>query len=232
MTGSVKFTDLSASLALTKYAGAESLRGKGMHETLKKVMRFWVSFAASKIPKGNQEKIASDLRTLAQSYSKISKKRGKVADAWRGTIAARAIAVINWEGARNLSGPAFYAKARQFAAKRRFAANFHRAGFLPAFQKLRGKPAGVGRLPVFSNSPGQPGGIDEKTTDAIADIIVENWARSGGKKSASMGEVINGKDTGRAFSDAFTEVEKTVIGFYQEDIIKAAQKVGFDARKS
>ena len=226
MTGTIHITDLSASDALRKYAGAEAFRGKGMADTLRKVMRFWVSFAASKIPKGNQEKILSDLRSLANTYSRIGKKRGKTADAWRGTIAAKAIAVIDWEGARKLTGAAFYAKARQFAAKRRFAANFHRAGFLPAFRKLKGRQGDVGRLPQFTNSPGQPGGIDENLTNTIADILVENWARSGGKKSSGMGDVINGVDTGAAFSAAFQQVEALLLKYYDEDIKKQAEKVG------
>lgn len=223
MTGSIHITDMSASDALRRYAGAEALRGKGMHETARKVMRFWVSFATKKIPAGNREKIGSSMRSIVSSYSQIGTRRGKAADAWRGTLAARLVAMIDWRGARRLKGAAFYAKVRQFAARRAFAANLHRAGMRPAFLALRGKMSEVGRLPQFQSQPGQ---INERLTEAVSDILVENWARGGGRKAQGVTGTLDGQYVGDAFERAFPEAERLFLGYYQDDMRRAAERAG------
>jgi len=226
MTGSVHITDLSASDALRRYAGAEAFRGKGMAETMKKVMRFWVDFATAKIPKGDPAKVESDLKAVVAGYSRLGGKRGKAADAWRGTYASRIVAMIDWQGARKLKGAAFYAAVRRFVAKRKFASNLHRSGMRPAFLALRGKIAKAGRLPQFQN---QPGGYSDSVKEAITEILVENWARAGGPKSVGITGPIAGKNTGEAFAEAIAQVDALLTKFLEEDIRKQAERAGFTA---
>ena len=226
MTGTIKFTDLSASDALRRYAGAEAFRGKGMAKTIKKVMRFWVDFATAKIPKGDQAKVESDLKSLVAGYSRLGTRRGKAADAWRGTYASRIVAMIDWQGARKLKGAAFYAAVRRFVAKRKFASNLHRSGMRPAFLALRGKISKAGRLPQFAS---QPGSYSDQIKEAVTEILVENWARAGGPKSEGVGGTIAGKNTGEAFNEALPQVEALLTKFLQEDIKKQAEKVGLTA---
>ncbi len=226
MTGTIKFTDLSASDALRRYAGAEAFRGKGMAETMKKVMRFWVDFATAKIPKGDPAKIESDLKSLVAGYSRLGTRRGKAADAWRGTYASRIVAMIDWQGARKLKGAAFYAAVRRFVARRKFASNLHRSGMRPAFLALRNRMSRAGRLPQFKD---QPGGYVDRVKDQVVEILVENWARAGGPKSDGIGGTIAGKNTGEAFNEALGQVEILLAKFLQEDVKKWAEKNGLTA---
>lgn len=226
MTGTIKFTDLSASESLRKYAGAEAFRGKGMAETMKKVMRFWVDFATAKIPKGDAAKVENDLKSLVAGYSRIGTRRGKAADAWRGTYAARIVAMIDWQNARKLKGAAFYAAVRRFVAKRKFASNLHRSGMRPAFLALRGKISKAGRLPQFAS---QPGSYSDQIKEAVTEILVENWARAGGPKSEGITGTINKKYVGGAFEEALAQVESYFLGLYEKDIKTIAEKVGLKA---
>lgn len=221
--GQFRIVDFSASDAFLRYSHAEALRGKGLAETMKKVMRFWVDFATAKIPAGSADKITADLKQVISSYSRLSTRRGKTADAWRGTYAARIVSMIDWQGARNLRGAAFYAKVRQFAARRRFAANFHRSGMRPAFLALRGKVAKFGKLPQFAS---QPGRYKDDVKEAVVDILVENWAKAGGPRSDGITGTINGKNTGMAFEDALVQVEALLNGFMDQDIRRAAERSG------
>lgn len=216
--GSVQFYDMSASEALRKYAGMQALRGKSMAETMKKVMKFWVSFAIAKVPKGDAEKIMRDMQTIVTNYSRLGTRRGKTADAWRGTYAAMLVAMLNWQGARKLKGAAFYAKARMFANRRRFAANLHRSGMRPAMMRLRAKMTSAGRLPQFKN---QPGGYVERVGDRVVDILVENWAKAGSKRSGGITKLAP-----HAFTDALAEVDAMLAEFFLQDVKKWADKVG------
>lgn len=221
MTGSVHFTDLGASKALMEYAGLQALRGKTMADTMKKVMRFWVDFATQKVPKGDPAKIYADMQSIVSNYSRLGTKRGKTADAWRGTYAAMLVAMLDWQGARKLRGAAFYAKARMFASRRRFAANLHRSGMRPAFMKLRGKMASAGRLPAFKN---QPGGYIESVKDKVVDLLVENWAIAGSPKSKGITGLAP-----NAFGQALIQVEMLLADYFQKDVKQWAEKVGLAA---
>ena len=221
--GQFRIVDFSASDAFLRYSRAEALRGKGLAETMKKAMRFWVDFATAKIPAGNADKITADLKKVVASYTRMSSRRGKAADAWRGTYAARIVSMIDWQGARNLRGAAFYAKVRQFAARRRFAANFHRSGMRPAFLALRGKIAKFGKLPQFQNQPGQ---YKDAVSESVVDILVENWAKAGGPRSSGITGTINGKNTGRAFEDSLVQVEALFENFMMQDVRRAAERSG------
>jgi len=224
MTGSVHFTDLSASKALMEYAGLEALRGKTMLDTMKKIMGFWVDFATKKIKKGNPDKIYADMQEIVTNYSRLSSRRGKTADAWRGTYAAMLVAMLNWQGARNLKGAAFYAKARMFANRRRLAANLHRSGMRPAMMALRqrmsgiGKAAEIGKLPNFKTAPG---GYIDSVKASVVDILVENWARAGSPKSVGITGLAP-----NAFGEALVQVEALLADYFKKDIMEGARRVG------
>ena len=226
MTGAIHITDLSAIDTLRRYAGAEAFRGKGMAETMKKVMRFWVDFATEKIPKGNAAKVESDLRGVLTNYSRLKSNKSKAANEWRGTYAARIVAMIDYQGARKLKGAAFYAKVRLFVRRRKFAVNLHRSGMRPAFMALRNRMARAGRLPQFKD---QPGGYIERVKDQVVEILVENWARAGGPKADGIGGTIAGKNTGEAFNEALGQVEILLADFLQQDVKKWAEKNGLTA---
>lgn len=222
----VKIVDASAVSAFEKYAQAQGLRGKDLNAVLRKVMKYVVSFSIAKIPKGDSKKIRQELTTVVSNYSKLDTRNvrsgGRAANKWRGTLAAKLVAMLDWKGARAAGAlgdyEGFYSAVSRFTARRASAANLHRAGLREAAMKLRASTQG--RLPQFKKSPGD---YREVITDAITSIIVENWAASAG------GDGIV-KLAGNVFDIAFVEAEKMIAGFLQKDMEKAAQKVGLTVK--
>lgn len=225
ITGSIEVADLSASVALRQYAGMQQLRGKSITDTMRKVMRYWVSFAIAKIKPGDAEKINREMQNIVTNYSRLGRRRSKAADAWKGTYAAMLVAVLNWRGARKMKGAGFYSRARMFASRRVFSANLHKAGMRPAMMRLRANINAAGKLPNYGKEP--PGGFEQKTLDRVAEILVENWAKAGSKRSVGIAAL-----HGDAFNAALPEVEAMLTEFFAKDITEVAEKLGLTVQEA
>lgn len=229
----VKIIDLNLIQAFDEWAVQRGMRGRDIADTIAKVMKYWVSFAMSKVPQGNAAKIRSQLQTLIVSYSRA--KRGvksRMADRYRGTLAAAIVMILNYKGARDLArarDPLFYSKVNQFVNSRAYSANHHRSGFLPAINVLgRGKGAAAGatvkdaintRVPKYKHPPGY---VAHKFTDDLASILVENFASAAGPHAAGITGLAGG-----AFDAGLAEVIKMIGEFLSNDLRAAAQKAGF-----
>lgn len=235
ITGSVQITDMSANEALRKYAGIQKLMGRTMAQTMRNVMRFWVSFATAKIKPGNREKLMQLMTSIVSNYSRVSAgatgtystlrgrkvKRNKRVDQWRGTYAAMLVAALNYKKARNMGYDQFYQTVGLFVRRRGYALNLHKSGMRPAIMRLRAKMTEGGRLPKFKNAPG---GYTEKVKEKVIDILVENWAKAHGDKSIGVA----GKDPA-AFEQALPEVFKLIEEFTAKDIKQWAEENGLTA---
>jgi len=228
MSDIITIVDTSANDALRRYATAQGLRGKDIIETVRKVMKYLVSFAIKKIPRGDPQKIRADLTQVLTTYSRIStrniRSQSAVANKWRGTLAARIVFMLDWQGARVAAAfgdyDGAYQKASLFTNRRVFAAGLHRSGLREAITRLRASSGG-GRLPKFKN---QPGSYDEQISDNITTILVENWARAANANAKGI--------TGLApdaFSAAMPEVERMLTDFIARDMLAAAAREGLTA---
>ena len=217
-------TDASALPALSAYAAKEAFRGKAMMETARKVFAFLVSFAMAKIPNGDPQKIRLQLTAIVARYTRLSsrKRKSKLVDSLRGTLAAKLVRVLNYLGARAAKGAAFYRLVRRFINARAFSARLHRAGLYPALagSKARGVDTG-GRLPKYRHMPGS---YTEDTAAAAADILAENWASAHGPRAAGIVGL-----AGFAFAQAMPEVDALLTKYLLEDMAKAAASSGLSA---
>ena len=223
-------TDMSAVDALRRYAVAQGLRGKDLAETLRKAMKFVVSFSISKIPKGDPAKIRANLTRIVSTYSKLEtrnvRSKARASNQWRGTLAAKLVFILDWQNARLDAAfgdiEAAYKKAGLFTQRRTFAAGLHRSGLREAAFRLRAT-SGAGRLPKFKD---QPGRYDEQLAEDVSSILVETWARAAGKDS---------KDPTQFYPDVFErvmpEVDQLLAGFLEKDMQRAAVKEGFTVNR-
>jgi len=230
----VKIIDLNLIQAFDQWAVQRGMRGRDIADTIAKVMRYWVSFAMAKVPRGDAGKIRAHLQTLIVSYSR-AKRGGKSrsADRYRGTMAAAIVMILNYKGARELArarSPQFYQRVNQFINARAYSANHHRSGFLPAINVLgRGKGANAKnaintRVPKYRHPPGY---VAHKFTDDLASILVENFSsQSADHPFRTKPDGIAGL-AGGAFDSALGEVIEMIGGFLKADLEKSAQKAGF-----
>jgi hypothetical protein len=239
----VKIIDLNLIQAFDQWAVQRGMRGRDSADTIAKVMRYWVSFAMAKVPRGDAAKIRQDLRRIITTYSNLraiagpktnlrtrKTTRDARADQLRGSMAAAIVAILNYRGARDLAkarSPQFYAKVNQFINARAHSANHHRSGFLPAINVLgRGTGKGTansaavaGRLPKYQHPPGA---VAHKFTDQLASILVENFASAAGPHAAGITGLAGG-----AFDAGLTEVIAMIGNFLRDDLLKSAQAAGF-----
>jgi len=231
--------DLKLLPALELWAASASMRGKTMQDIFRKAMRFAVDFAIAKTPRGDRDKIKSDLSQLTQEYiiaeNTATRVRPRVktasANKWRGTIAAALVFLINYKGARAFArtrDPGFYALVGKFASGRQYATNLHKAGFKPAQQELRGPSPGV-RLPIFHHPPG---GITQHfDSDAVAGILVQNWASSAQIPGRRPPDGVAGL-IGDRINDVLPELNTLFTRFIEDDLIMSATKIGFRELKA
>lgn len=243
----VKIIDLNLIQAFDQWAMQRGMRGRDIADTIAKVMRYWVSFAMAKVPRGDAAQIRQDLKRIITTYSDIRRiagprtnlrtrktTRDARADQLRGTMAAAIVVILNYKGARDLAkarSPQFYRKVNQYINARAFSANHHRSGFMPAINVLgRGTGKGTantaevaGRLPKYQHPPGL---VAHKFTDDLASILVENFASASANQPFRAPDGITGL-AGGAFDSALAEVIRMIGEFLRADLEKAAQKAGF-----
>ena len=234
--GLFRITDTSAVFALAKYAAKEALRGKGLMDSARKIFRFLVSFALAKIPNGDPRKIREQLTKHVRNYSNLragyagvsanrrSRKirRDRVADALRGTMAAKIVGVLNYAGARHVQSAEFYRIVRRFISRRAYSARLHRAGLSPALAgtaKAGGSVKTGGALPKYYHTPGS---YAESLTEDVATILAENWASSHGPDAKGIVGL-----AGYAFDQALPEVDALLSRYLQQEIERQARAAGF-----
>lgn len=226
--------------AFDQWALARGMRGKDIFDTIAKVMQYWVSFAMSKVPKGDAGKIRRHLETLTTSYSRIgsgdrAKLRGsRTSNRLRGTIASAIVHILNYKGARLKAAfgddAGYYATVNQYINARAYSANMYRGGFMPAINVLgRGKGADPGnsgqiRAPKYRHPTGS---IAHSFTDQLASILVENFAaQSDNHPFRSKSSTIETL-AGDAFDKGLVQVIEMVGSFLKNDMEKAAAASGF-----
>lgn len=226
-------TDTSGIHALAKYAAQESLRGKGLLDSARKIFAFLVSFALAKIPNGDPRKIRAQLMQVTTAYTRLSAasagvtsnlrsrkvRRQRTADALRGTLAAKLVWLLNYAGARAAQGPAFYKLVRKFVSGRVHSARLHRAGLMPALAGSQARSKG-GKLPAFRHTPGS---YAESLTEDVATILCENWASAHGPHAKGIVGL-----AGAAFDTALPEVDRLLTSYLQKEIVKNAAAAGFN----
>jgi len=226
----ITLTELTAIDAFRQWGIQRELRGKGIQDTAKKVMKYWVTNAFQLIPKGDRNAIRARLMEIVTTYTQLpanptaptTKKAQRILDRanmYRGTVAARIVATLKLRGTRAPSSAAFYGMVAKYVNLSVFAANLHRAGLLPA-RKALAIPNTGGPPPKIANAPGA---YDEYLAEDIASIMVENWATSKGGDGITY-------LAGSAFDQALTETTRRIAEFVQADILKAAARVGLTAR--
>jgi len=230
----ITITELTAIEAFKQWGIQRELRGKGIQDTAKKVMKYWVANAFQQIPKGDRAAIRARLMTIVSTYSDLpaatatatTKKAQRIIDRanmYRGTVAARIVATLDPKGVRGkgrAGSPQFYAAVAKYVNLSVFSANLHRAGLLPA-RKALGVPNSGGPPPKITSAPGS---YDEEFLgEDIASIMVENWATSKGGAGITY-------LAGSAFDVALTETTRRIAEFVHADVLKAAARTGLTAR--
>lgn len=230
LSGRLTLNPSKSFAAFDEWAELQKLRGKSGEQVLRKLMTYWISFAIAKIPAGNAETIRADLMTLRRNYKPpVNGVKGKVADRYRGTIAAFIVQKLNWKGANaaknKRGGSAFYGKVGQFINARVFSRNVHKAGFKPTLAALRSKA--TDRMPNYRKMPGT---FEQEITDWAATLISENFASAAqrpGNTDAPLGIAGLAPD---CLSAAEPEVARQLEKWLAEDLIAAANRTGFFAR--
>lgn len=220
LAGTVKIMDLSASKALRDYAEMRALKGKGVQRTMRNIMRIWVGYAYKRIEKnldGSPHQIQAELMKIVSHGQRMRKAKGKSADAYRGTLAARLTILFAKDPAamHSLKGAAFYNKVRAFVNTRRATSGHHRAGLIPAMRALR---ATVSDRPKIKHPAG---GFTERVLDAAAEMLAENWAAGRSKKSVGIGVLVPD-----AFSAVVPALEAKLVEYFLADIKAGAKAAG------
>lgn len=238
-SASLQIDPSNAFRAFREWAAMQQIRGKNHQEILRKLMKFWISFAMAKIPEGDAETIRSGLlRKIPTQYSRNNQMKGALAATYRNTIAAALVAMINYKGVKNASnlktknkvvgdGVMFYRKVAQFVARRVFSRNLHKAGFRPALSALRAAPPSGVRLPRYKNMPGS---YKETAKEWSASLIAENFASSAKRPGNSREPLGIAGLAPNALSDAEDDMAKLLERWLAADLEAAAAKVGFFAK--
>lgn len=216
--GSMVVVD-TVSPAFQRYANMRAAKGKGLNRTIRNVMKMWVSFAYAAIKKdhaGKPQQIDADLKKIVSHGVGMRKAKGKSADEYRGTLAARLFIFFAKDpaAASALRGAAFYSKVRAFANTRRASAGVHAAGMFPAMRALR-TPTGPSR---FKNPPGN---LMERTLDDAAEILAENWASGRQKRSVGIAGLVPD-----AFTGKIAELEAALEKILLEEVKNEARAAG------
>jgi hypothetical protein len=216
--------DLSVESAIQKYAQHRLFKGKAVIDSQRKIMRIWVHFGIKKIPKGDRRKIIAQLSAVVTQYTRLSSMRQGLksnlrtrklvrnasADKWRGTLAAKLIAIM-----RNAKGSKL--SPAKYVANKAWSANLHRAGLAPAIEGAQVPYSG--RLPKLKTPAGS---YQETVLGATASILAENFASANGSRAAGVEGLAPG-----AFADALGEVQLLVYKWLEKDIKAAAKESGF-----
>ena len=235
MNGTATVNIQPAEDALTKYGDHRLLLGKSRDRSIRNAMRMWIDFTARKMSLRDADGTAiwSEMGRIESAYTKLTGsalgvstnlrtkkvKRDKVVDRWKGSVAARIVAVLNYKSARNMPAGQFYRTVSKFAQARRFSAGFHKSGWRMAKLRLRGN---LGDVKSFKGI----GSYKEKVKESMVEILAENYARAGGRKAAGVDKLFP-----EVLEQTWREVEVMLLKFIKEDIEKRAAESGLEVTK-
>lgn len=252
MQPSITINPSAAFAAFDDWAQLQRIRGKSAEQTLRKVMKFWISFALFKIDAADPAAIEASLMRLTNGYSRrltgmigassnlrsrrVSRAKGAaMADKYRGTVAAAIVAVLNYKGVKTASSlksrkaivvdsAGFYQKVRQFISARKYSARHHKAGFYPSITALKIGNTG-GRLPRYRNTPGS---YKEDIQDLAATLVAENFASAAQRpgRPAPLGIAGLAPDCLRSSEP---EIARLLADWLAKDLMDAAHGAGFAA---
>lgn len=206
---------------VSRYVSREAAKGKDSWKTLERIMRMWVSFAASKVKRGNKPEIY-DYYTSKFRVSKSIKRKKRSALFMDFRESYALLRILRWNKPLRKASPGdkLYMEARKYTRRKQYAVGLHRGGFKPAFKKL-GPPvkgANLGTVPKYDKFT--TGDIEFKptgkplTADELS-ITVTNYAK-----------VIH-EIAPNAFEYSMKEISDLFNGYMYQDMIKANIEAGF-----
>lgn len=253
MQTSVTLNPSAAFAAFDDWAQMQRIRGKSSEQNLKKVMKFWISFAIFKIQAADPADIEANLMRLTKGHSRrltgmigassnLRSRRVKrasgaaMADKYRGTVAAAIVAYINYKGVKTASSlksrkavvvdsAAFYQTVRKFVAARKYSARHHKAGFYPSITALKISASTGGRLPKYRNTPGS---YKEDIRDLAATLVAENFASAAPRPGRPAPLGISGLAPD-CLTASEPEVARLLADWLAKDLMDAAHGAGFSA---
>lgn len=219
-----------------------------MAGTLQRLMKQWISYSLSLVPKGDKARIESWLmqpakksrfrrlktwrdRQIAALYASGTPSRGKKFRAasgstgggqMSGTRAAAIVVALDLYHARSMKRADQLLRAEVFVRRRKASANTLRGGLIDPLRKLKGSAGGGAR---HKNSPHE---LKEQALDDFARIVVETWASARKTKRNRSPMGIRGK-AGDVFLRKMGDLHKTVEKWYAERVIRTARKAGLQS---
>lgn len=223
--------------AFARWAELRRRRGRSDEGVPRKVMRFWISAAMSRIPRAEAEKIGKDLMKIASLKKKAgtgggnakSRRRRRrlsaLAEKYRGTVAALLVQRLNWRNAntdkKKNGGSMFYSRVGQFIGARKWSRGVHRAGFFPVIRALKAERHGY--LPRLKKVPGT---YVEKFADDAATLIAENMASSAQRPGGPAPDGIAGVAPD-CLKDSEADMARLFEKWLAEDEADYARRAGF-----
>lgn len=225
--GKTTVLDGGVSAGFQQWITAQKQRGKSDRDILLYVLKIWLDFAWSKVPKGDKSKIRANLMEIVTDSSRIvpgrRRRRSAAESQYKGTKAERIVRALNYKNARSLTGAARFKVVGQFVNARVFAAKHHAAGFYPAYRFVKKQPRDRSG-PYYRRYPA--GSAEGKFIDGLAEVMVENFAGSAPVPGRPAPLGIAGL-AGDAFEASMPEVAELFARFVREDSVKQGMAAGF-----
>lgn len=236
----IKITDLSMMPSLAAYARSEQLRGRSLMDTMRKLMKFWLSFCLKQVPKGDRAKVESYLLAinpgekalqspsraagLSQNASKRSRSRAARVDRLRGTRLAVIMRKFNIYGAKAIRNPErFYQLCARYLSRRKAGVNVHRASLIDPLKRFKGTASHSAKLKK------SPHAVFERASENFAKLAVDAW---GSARITPQNPSPKGMEgiAGRVFFRTMRMVETIAKKWLLERLVKGARQSGFQAR--
>ena len=137
---------------ISRYVSREIGKGKDPRRSMARIMVDWLFQAMKHTPPSGTDEIVQYLMQKARVRSTTTRrKRAKVVNDMKDTMALVIIRHNNYKGARSLSNLELSKLAKKFVSRRVFSAGLLKSGFFPAIRALRKNPKQRG--PDYKKSP-------------------------------------------------------------------------------
>ncbi len=209
-----------------RYVEREMGKGKDPRKTMARLMVAWLLNALSHTPREDGNEIYMYLTGLTRlSEPKTRRKRAKVVDEFRNTLAAAIINHRDYKGARamrkagNVSG--YYQLARKYANARKFSAGLHQAGFMTGVRFLRRMTSvRVGQMEKTPKYKHEPGGIESYYSPNQLRLEASNFAK------------IIAEIAPNAFEQGAAKTAMFFNQFLQDDQLAEMKTAGLNAKRA
>ncbi len=195
---------------ISAYVSREAGKGKEPVRILRRLMSYWLLNALKRTDRADAAGIVSELMTKTRIRGSRKKRKSKLYEDMRDTLAVLYVLKTNYKGAKTAKEADLYKIAKRFVASRKFSSGLHRAGFVPALRSLR-TSAGE-RLPRYKNEPGEMA----KQTETVDGVSIEatNFAK------------IIAEIAPNAFEDGGAELAQRLSGYLLQDMLDAQRAAG------